>query len=802
VTAGGSDGSDRTGTRRGWRLSTRIVAMSLLLLLVVQAAGFVAIRASIDRNARKSLQGELDVAQRVWQEMLTQRAAQLQQGAAVLAADFGFREAVSSDDRETIASALDNHGSRIGATVAALLDTRFGVRAASLQVSPALAARLGGLAPGMASQGSAVLTVDGRPHQFVMVPLRAPLLVGWVLMGFELDGAVVAHLHNITRQQVTMLAVDAAGRNAVLHTSLGPQQQPALLAGLPEGTREAVLDGDAYLLQDVPLGTRGQASLRLAGSVAQAAEPYRALQLTLALLTLAGLLLFGLGSQWTARRITRPLDELVRASRRMAGGDMDTPLPAALTQPRSHDEVGALAVAFEQMRGSIAEQQRQIRQLAYWDRLTGLPNRVQFRDAVLAATQAHQGSEPLAVVMLDLDRFKHVNDVLGYAFGDRLLQGVAHRLQQVVRPQDLVSRLGGDEFSLLLPGADAAMAQRVATRIAAAFEQPLTLDDQRVDLSAGLGIACWPEHAADADTLLSRAEVAMYVAKRHTAGAQLYEASLDNGSAQTLSLLSELRHAVDNHELRLHLQPKVALATGALVGAEALVRWQHPTRGLVPPMQFIPFAEQTGFVRQLTLWVFEEAARQHAAMALLGIQRVSMNLSTRDLMDLELPEKLDAILHRQDVRAEAFCLEITESAIMDDPERAEGTLNRLAQRGYKLSIDDFGTGYSSLAYLKRLPVQELKIDKSFVMGMERADGDTQIVRSTVDLAHNLGLSVVAEGVENAQIQQRLADMGCDEAQGYHLSKPVPLAALQDWARKRAGQSPAAAAAKDFALTLH
>ncbi len=789
--------------RRGWRLATRIVAMSLLLLLAVQLAGFVAIRASIDRNARQMLKGELEVAQRVWEQMLAQRAAQLQQGAAVLAADFGFREAVNSDDRDTIASALDNHGSRIGATVAALLDPRFGVRAASQQVQQnkgGLLERLGPLAAGIDKQGSAVLAVDGRPHQFVMVPLRSPLLVGWVLMGFELDGTVVANLHQITNQQVTMLGRDAAGATTLLHTSFdaasGPGQLAALTTAGP-GAREAELAGVAYLLHDVPLGTRGQAQLRLAGSLAKAAEPYHALQVTLAALTLVGLVLFGAGSQWTARRITRPLGELVQASRRMAAGDVETPLPEALARGGARDEVGVLALAFEQMRGSIAEQQREIRQLAYWDRLTGLPNRLQFRSVVIEAITRGQ---PLAVVKLDLDRFKHVNDVLGYAFGDKLLQGVAGRLQQVVRPGDMVSRLGGDEFALLLPGADAAQAQAVTARIAAAFEAPLTLDDQRVDLSAGLGIACWPEHAADADTLLSRAEVAMYAAKRRTAGAQLYDASLDNGSAQTLSLLSELRRAVDNDELRLFLQPKIALASGQLVGAEALVRWQHPERGLVPPMQFIPFAEQTGFVRQLTLWVFEETARQQAALAELGIERVSINLSTRDLMDLELPDKLEAILLRHGVRAEAFCLEITESAIMDDPERAEGTLNRLAQRGYKLSIDDFGTGYSSLAYLKRLPVQELKIDKSFVMGMEREDGDAKIVRSTIDLAHNLGLSVVAEGVENAAIQQRLAEQGCDEAQGYHLSKPVPLAQLQTWAAKQGHRR--APPPAEFGVTLH
>jgi diguanylate cyclase (GGDEF)-like protein len=787
-------GPATAGPRRGWRLSSRIVVTSLLLLLLVQAAGFLAIHLSIERNARTQLAGDLQVAERIWQRLLDQRATKLGQGASLLAADFGFRTAVNSEDRETIASALDNQSARIDANVAALLDTKFVVRSQSQSVSPELLAELPALAPRLVKLGSAVPLVGGRPHQFVMVPMRSPLIIGWVLMGFELDQTVIADLHNVSGHDATLMSLGGpAAAPKVLHTSLPADQQPEMLAALPPGTREAQLPVGAQLLHDVPVVADGSVLLRLSGSTAAAVAPYKPLQITLALLTLLGLALFGVGSIGTARRVTKPLNALVAATKRLAQGDYDTPL---VDNGRA-DEVGLLSQAFEHMRGNIAEHQREVRQLAYWDRLTGLPNRLQFREAVLAATAA---GHPLAVVMLDLDRFKHVNDVLGYAFGDRLLQGVAGRLQDVVRPGDVVSRLGGDEFALLLPGADAASAQAVAARISQAFEEPLTLDDQRVDLSAGLGIACWPAHAADADSLLSRAEVAMYVAKRRTAGAQLYDPSLDNASAQTLSLLSELRHAVEKNELRLFLQPKILLATGALVGAEALVRWQHPERGLVLPMQFVPFAEQTGFVRQLTLWVFEESARQQKALAELGVQRVSINLSTRDLMDPELPDKLEAILLRHNVRPESFCLEITESAIMDDPERAEATLNRLSQRGYKLSIDDFGTGYSSLAYLRRLPVQELKIDKSFVMGMEREEGDAKIVRSTIDLAHNLGLSVVAEGVENAAIQRRLADQGCDEVQGYHLSKPVPIEALQAWAAQHGHRAtPKDAAPSIFAL---
>ncbi len=669
------------------------------------------------------------------------------------------------------------------------------IRAARPDVAPTLAALAPDLAARLreaqarddlaAERVHTVAAVDGRPIQFVLVPMRAPLLVGWVVMGFAIDQRLVRDLHEVSGLHGTLVARPAAGPPRVLHTSLGRAADADVLREAVHARAEVELAGDAHLVRAVDLSasTGDRIVLQLTGSIDKAVRPYQALQLTLAGLTVAGLLLFGVGSVLTARRVTQPLLALARASGRLGRGDYDAPVE----HTGRADEIGDLAKAFERMRIDIGAHEREIRALAYWDRLTGLPNRAQFRDAVQAAiARSDPAIDGLAVIMLDLDRFKHVNDVLGYASGDHLLQGLAERLRGVMRPGDTVARLGGDEFALLLAPADAALARVVAERIAQAFEQPLTLGDQTVDLSAGLGIALWPVHAREADALLSRAEVAMYAAKQRTAGAQVYDPALDSASAQTLSLLSELRRAVDGDELRLFLQPKVATASGALIGAEALVRWQHPQRGLVPPMQFIPFAEHTGFIRQLTLWMFEAAARLQPPLAALGVQRVSVNLSTRDLLDIELPAKLDALLLRHGARAEGFCLEITESAIMDDPQRAEATLNRLAARGFKLSIDDFGTGYSSLAYLKRLPVRELKIDKSFVMGMARDEGDATIVRSTIELAHNLGLSVVAEGVEDGAILARLQQLGCDEAQGYHLSKPLPVEAFLAWARQWSG----------------
>jgi diguanylate cyclase (GGDEF)-like protein len=775
------------------RLSSRIVALFLGMLLIVQLASFAVVHWSIDHNARQLLSQDLAIGERIWLRLLSQRAQKLTLGASVLAADYGFRAAAASGDEETLRSALANHGARIGATVTAMLGSDLALRALGESTDRSTIESLRPLVPRLAEQGSALALIGDQPYQVVMVPMKAPLLMGYIVMGFALDVALVDDMHAVSGLQAAVLVRTAQSGIERVALSTLPASVAAGLLGSASATDTVVLDEVQHVFRSVTqLGAAGEPRgdrLRtvLTRSVDDAVAPYRQLQASLAALTLGGLLMAGVASIVTARRVTTPLRSLVQATERMGNGEYGEPLQHTARR----DEIGELARSFDQMRTSIATHQTAIRELAYWDRLTGLPNRAHFRDALRKAIDSESKGHhrPVAVVMLNLDRFKHVNDVLGYAFGDRLLRGVAQRLQgQVLREGDLVARLSGDQFALLLPGSDAKAAVVVAERVADAFQQPMTLDDHTVDVAAGFGVACWPLHAPDADTLISRAEVAMYTAKRKSGAAQIYDASIDAGSARSLSLLTELRAALENEELRLFLQPKIALDTGRFVGAEALVRWQHPTRGMVPPMEFIPFAEQTGFVRQLTLWMVEATARQWKLLQALGLQGVSVNLSTRDLLDQELPVKIERILQRHGMPASCMCLEITESAIMEEPQRAEATLNTLSQAGFKLSIDDFGTGYSSLAYLKRLPVDELKIDRSFVMAMQTDESDAKIVRSTIDLAHNLGLTVVAEGVENAVILQRLAELECDQAQGYFMCRPLPAAEMGAFADRWAQRS--------------
>ena len=794
----------------GRSIGARIVALSLGLLFAIQVASFSAIRASLGAHARSALPEQLNVGERVLASLLDQNAQKLTEGARLLAADYGFRSVVQSNDAPTMVSVLENHGKRIGATETALLGTDFTLRAASGRDTGDLQPVATRLAAAAMRDGAAseIAVLNGRPHQVVLVPVKAPVLVGWVLMGFPLDHHLAAEMKALSALNVTLLTRAADGAPWTVALTSTPADRAAgfareawpASAGAGSALRSVSFDHEAFGVRAkwlTPAPAPGDALRQppavlalVSLSIDAAVRPPRDLQIGLASITLLGFVVFLFGSLIAARWLTTPLRALSAAADRLRAGDYVTPVRGL----RRVDELGKLAHAFEQMRVSVAEKQDQILKLAYWDSLTGLPNRVQFRDAVgdaiaqarIDAAASHAGSDTpgptVAVIMLDLDRFKHVNDVLGYRVGDLLLGRVGERLsQQIVRGGDLVARLGGDEFAVLLRHGGAAQAESVARRLSAAFDTPLTLEEHTVDMGAGIGMACWPQHAGDADTLLSRAEVAMYAAKRRSHGPLMYDASIDAASAQMLSLLTELRQALERDELRLYLQPKLTLGTGRVGGAEALVRWQHPLRGLVPPIEFIPFAEQTGFIRVLTMWVFEEAARHWLALQAEGVTlTMSVNLSTRDLLDPELPQKFDALLVKHRVPAEAFCLEITESAIMDDPQRALATLNRLSELGFRLSIDDFGTGYSSLAYLKRLPVDELKIDKSFVMSMAHDPDDAKIVRSTIDLAHNLGLSVVAEGVETEQVWALLRELDCDEAQGYHMGKPMPAGEFRAW----------------------
>ena len=794
------------------RLATRLLwaSVALVLLMLVLLFGFV--QALITQQANKQLAHELQAAERVWRSLLQQESNRLLDGASLLASNHELRRALGRKDMAQMEAALALEGERIGAQITAVLDPDLRLQVTNpldslfllwlkhnaypqmarapspagskqppawLQDADSLARLLQALAEHTTRdrQRSVLALLGGAPYQFVAAPIIDQDLnrvQGWVLMGFALSPALAAQVHTNLEVHVALLAAPSQQPTSLVFSTL--DQPPP---GLEALNGHVWIDGDRYARHPVALPAwGGQLHTVLLRSHTQAMAPFVQLQIGLALLSLGGLILFGWASSRSMRRITEPLALLQRAARALEQGRFDAPLPPS----GGDDEVSQLSRGFDSMRQSLAEQQTEIRRLAYRDRLTGLPNRQRFVEAVeLALGQQNADQPPLSVLTLNLDRFKHVNEVMGYAFGDELLRAVSQRLLEAVGPAHLLARLGGDEFGVLLSGLSAPQALEQARLILAQLAAGVVISGQRVDVRASAGLAEGPRDANEAGGLVNRAEMAMRQAKRRTAGVLCFVPEHDRSQVADLSLLGAMRDGIARGELRLFLQPKLPLLPTRAVAAEALLRWQHPTEGLIAPARFIPFAEQTGFISELTAWIIDAAAQACAQWAQQGfVCPIAVNVSTRDLLDPGFADRVAACLARHRVDASQISLEITESALMEDPARALATLHQLAALGLDLAIDDYGTGYSSLTYLKQLPVQTLKIDQTFIGQMASDSRDAAIVQSSLDLAHQLGLKVVAEGVEDAATLQRLRAWGCDWAQGYHIAKPMPWEQFAPW----------------------
>jgi diguanylate cyclase (GGDEF)-like protein/PAS domain S-box-containing protein len=432
---------------------------------------------------------------------------------------------------------------------------------------------------------------------------------------------------------------------------------------------------------------------------------------------------------------------------------------------------------------SRREQILNLERKAQIDALTDLPNRLLLFDRLEQAVLLHRRSQkPVGLMIMDLDRFKEVNDGFGHHYGDLLLKQVAFRLRQLVRQSDTIARLGGDEFAIVLPQvASEHAAMEVAQKILRAFETPFAVADRTFSIAASVGIALCPQHGEDGATLLRRADIAMYRAKQSGSEFCLYSAEHDRDPAGRYELIAGLREAIEREQLVLHYQPKIDLRTRTLGGAEALVRWRHPNEGLLYPDRFIHLAETSGLMKPMTAWILNDAVRQIRKWRDDGLLiQVAVNLSPVMLRDATVPENVAGILENWDIAPQWLKIEITESSIMADPAQAMAVLSLLRTLGVSVSIDDFGTGYSSLANLRQIPFDEIKIDKSFVTDMLTNDSDAAIVRATIDLAHNLGREVIAEGVENQETLRRLAEWGCDLAQGYFISRPIEPQKFMEW----------------------
>ena len=500
---------------------------------------------------------------------------------------------------------------------------------------------------------------------------------------------------------------------------------------------------------------------------------------------LAGLLfiLLIIGYAVLDRMLLAPIARISQALASDVDIKSDRPIDVPMAGTR---EIEQLVTAFEKMRADVQQRRLALEYQSLHDSLTGLPNRACLLEELNETLKPVSNYDRrIGLMIMDLDHFKEINDTLGHPVGDLILREVAKRLANAIGSSGLTARLGGDEFAVILPDSDQRHCIDMADSIARALEQEFQVGGHKLYVGGSVGVAIYPEHGTEVSVLMRHADVAMYMAKHTGKNTAFYDDSQDENSLLRLQLVKELKDAISNDHLELYYQPKLDFRHEAITSVEALLRWNHPEHGMVPPDRIIPMAEQTGVIQNLTQWVLEKALQQQACWRETGADiNVSVNLSAYDLRDTSLPETVSELLAATTASPEKLTLEVTESAMMSDLGNATVLLSRIKEMGVGIAIDDFGTGFSSLSYLKKLPVRELKIDKSFVINMNHDESDAMIVRSTIDLAHNLGLIVVAEGVENQAVLERLQALGCDLIQGYHLCHPLPPDQLENWLREK------------------
>jgi diguanylate cyclase (GGDEF)-like protein len=779
----------------------RLAVFLMATLVVVQGATALVVygvtRQALITQSKHDLMASAELfGQQI--DALSQRVADSVQ---VLSRDYPLRQAVASQNEQTVLSALRNHGRRVGATRMLWIgldgvirgdtvnDQRVGQTVEFPEMLDEAAAE---------GKARAITILDGKAYMIVLVPVIAPIPIAYIGANIPLDDAMVDTLRRLSAlpREVVLATKRDTGKWDVLARSLegeGLLDQLMPDGAPPELYKPVLMNhgarNDIVLAVDVDVRHSMPVVAVVGLSLDEALRPYAPVMLAPLGLLLLGLLATLFGTGMIARAVAKPLEALATVARQIARGDYTPPEPTEQT-----DEIGQLSGALGNMVIAIGEREDHIRYQATHDAVTGLFNRSSLIENVDTQLKAQPGLEA-SMLMVGVPRMQEIVNTLGHGFRDRLMRFVGERLSEASAGHGYVARVSDIAFAVWWPSWRPAL--RLAHDLSAAVGDEFREGDFTVDLVASVGIAAAPDHGTDAALLLQRADIALHDALAKVEDRiVVYDPHSDPHRSDRLSLMRDLREAVESGGLALNCQPKIDLASNMVAGAEGLIRWTHPVRGFVPPDSFIGLAEETGNIRRVTQWVLETGVRQAADWSRRGMQiRMSVNLSVRDLGDPTLAERVASLLKFYAVDPSDIVLEITESAIMGEPDAAIQMLRQLADQGIDLSIDDFGVGQSSFAYLRRLPVREIKIDKSFVLKLANSPEDATIVRSIVELGHNLGYKVTAEGVEDEASYDFLREIGCDYAQGYFIAKALPpdgfdrFIAEGKWApRRRAKQA--------------
>jgi EAL domain-containing protein (putative c-di-GMP-specific phosphodiesterase class I)/GGDEF domain-containing protein len=744
------------------KLTILYAGLFCAVLLVISAAAYVVAANGAQAQIRSQLQATGAVFDRLWQV----RFQHLQEGADLSVRDYGFREAVATRDAATIRSALQNLRRRLNADLVFLVTPDgevYGDEAG--RAAPFSAALESALQSD--DRLSGVLNADHILHQAVTAPILAPNLLGWVVVGQRLDRAEMRRLEQLSAVPLQAVAL-ARGPHLwnASEDSLDPQDSRRVSAFIDRALRArapapATIDmggGKAVALVRRLRALDGEESvLLLRYPLAPAMASYRALFGALIAIGGGGLALLVIGTWLLARDITRPISSLETAARRLEAGAYEP------VEIRTRDEIAHLAASFNAMAAAIQQRERDITDLALTDSETGLPNRL----ALAQRLARERPAQPGFVAAIGVDRFSQVRGAIGYAHSNALIAHIGQRLHALTGRAPM-GRLSSDVLGLAFTALDEGHARRRMSALQAKLEQPISLEGHVIDVDLTIGVA---PAAADANAI-DQASIALDQARAARTKLAFFDADAYGEPARNLSLMGEMRRALRKGEIHLAHQPKLDLRARRIVGVEALVRWRHPNRGFIAPDLFVPMSEETGAIAELTDWVLRRAVAEQAQMREAGWPlQMSVNISGRLLSDRHFARRaLDAV----GTAASEFCFEITETAVIDNPKLALENIELFAANGVNISIDDYGSGLSSLAYLKQLPAHELKIDKLFVQRLNDSQRDLWLVRSTVDLAHGLGLKVTAEGVEQPACLALLAAIGCDLAQGYLISRALPL----------------------------
>ena len=766
----------------------RISLFLALLLLLVIGVVYFAVKAVTITVASDQAQEQLKTGTRVFERFMDLRWRRIQYGLNWLTNDSDFREATIKGSPSLIEHALQEFEASLHGSELFVLDLDGNIITSTLKGLPAGQAFPYAKALRLARRNTQTMVIGilaGRPYMLVQGVVLGPLPVVRVVSGMPMDDVFAHELSSLSNLEVSFMTVKP-GESGILSSTQPDFMSASIIEFVQEHTPGSTIHfsefhGRRFLGQMLQLANsgdpgNGQVMAVLQSPLDQTMQAFDSLDRKFLWISLGALLASLLGALWLARAVSRPVSLLAEAAQRIGRGNYETPVE--LTR---RDELGFLAKAINAMQSGIAVREQQLAHNALHDPLTGLPNRALAMERLGSAISARRG---VVLIYLGIENYRVINESFGPEGGERIMRESARVMLDALRERDTAARITGNEFLLLLESTQVDVGVALADRLYALLKRPLSIDGHEVLLEVCMGIAIYPLNGRSAEELISRAAIACRDAAALPGYLQVYQQDRDLAHQRQIQLIRDLRSAASDGQLQLYYQPKMDIRSGHVRQAEALLRWQHPELGMVSPAEFIPLAERTGSMFLLTGWVIEEGIRQLSAWNRKGLHmQLSLNISAEDLHGENLLMTVERLLKRYQLSAEQLIFEITESTAMRDPEHSLNVLEKLRDGGISLSVDDFGTGYSSLAHLKRLPVQELKIDQSFIRNLDETSEDAVIVRSTIEMSHNLGLKVVAEGVEYQHTLELLERWHCDTAQGYLISRPMEAVAFEAWVWK-------------------